>query len=430
MNAPLVADNPFLHEYSARAETLLGRGLPWLDPRRARAVGNLRQRGIPHRRIEEWKYTDLRAALELPSARSMPATHGRIGGFFPDTTAARLRMMNGTPTLETGAEDLPSGVEAFNLVRLAEAPAWVREHLGNLAVESAMGSASLALMQGGVAIHVTGHADRPLYLEFEPGDFSGPTHWRALVVIEPGASLTLAECYPGGASTLTNLGLEIVLKENARLDHVYLAERAPDAVRIDEIGVAIARDAHYRAHLASKGARLARVELGIRLEGEGSLAELSGASVLGGNLHADITTHLDHVAGRTTSRQLFKNVAGGSARAVYQGKITVRKGADESDSRQTAKALLLGPRAEADLKPELEILADDVKCAHGAAVGDLDADSLFYLRSRGLPEGEARLLLIRGFLEEAVAEIVREDLRAAVWDFIASGLVQALESAP
>src|SRR6202012_2294510 len=151
--------------------------------------------------------------------------------------------------------------------------------------------------------------------------------------------------------------------------------------------------------------------LSIALDGENAQANLSGVSVLGGDGHADITTHVRHNVARTQSTQLFKNVAGGKSRAVYQGKVTVAKGADGSDSRQSAKALLLGARAEADLKPELEIFADDVKCAHGAAVGDLDADSLFYLRARGLPETEARALLIHAFLEDAVSRIANEAAR-------------------
>jgi Fe-S cluster assembly protein SufD len=124
---------------------------------------------------------------------------------------------------------------------------------------------------------------------------------------------------------------------------------------------------------------------------------------------------------------LFKNVAGGHSRAVYQGKITVRKGANGSDSRQTAKALLLSARAEADLKPELEIFADDVKCAHGAAVGDLDADSLFYLRARGIPEADARALLIHAFLDEALAEVQRDDIRGSVAGFVAAGFASLME---
>src|SRR5262249_46689244 len=141
-------------------------------------------------------------------------------------------------------------------------------------------------------------------------------------------------------------------------------------------------------------------------------------------------THIVHGAGNTQSTQLFKNVAGGKSRAVYQGRITVAQGANGSDSRQTAKALLLGPRAEADLKPELEIFADDVKCAHGAAVGDLDVDSLFYLRARGIPEAEARNLLIRAFLEEAVAGIESEDMRGVIRKAVEDALLGAMEAPP
>jgi Fe-S cluster assembly protein SufD len=176
----------------------------------------------------------------------------------------------------------------------------------------------------------------------------------------------------------------------------------------------VARDAVYTAHYASFGGKLSRLELDIALEGANAQAHLSGVSVLHGDSHADITTRLSHAVGNTQSTQLFKKVAGGKSRAVYQGKVTVTQGANGSDSRQTAKALLLGNQAEADLKPELEIFADDVKCAHGAAVGDLDADSLFYLRARGIPESDARDLLIHAFLEDAMAGIARDDLRDQV----------------
>jgi Fe-S cluster assembly protein SufD len=178
----------------------------------------------------------------------------------------------------------------------------------------------------------------------------------------------------------------------------------------------------YRAHFMTTGSKLSRTELQIALEGEGAQAHLSGVSVLGEAGHADITTRIAHAVGNTQSTQLFKIIAGGKSRGVYQGKISVAEGANGSDSRQTAKGLLLGERAEIDLKPELEILADDVKCAHGAAVGDLDPESLFYLRSRGLPEGEARALLMRAFLEDAVAEIADETIRGEVWSRVETAL--------
>jgi Fe-S cluster assembly protein SufD len=228
---------------------------------------------------------------------------------------------------------------------------------------------------------------------------------------------------------VANLGLEFVLRPNAQLTHIRLADAAADRVLVEEIGVVVSRGARYRAHLPQAGARFSRLDLAVKLDGEGAEAALDGAGVLGGSLHADVTTHIEHVAGHTTSIQLFKYIAGGHSRAVYQGKISVHKGADGSDSRQTAKAILTGERAEADLKPELEILADDVKCAHGAAVGDLDADSLFYLRARGIPEAEARELLLRAFIAEAVTGIAREDIRSIVWDFIESSLSGALKEA-
>ncbi len=148
--------------------------------------------------------------------------------------------------------------------------------------------------------------------------------------------------------------------------------------------------------------------------------------MLGGTTHADVTTHIVHAVGNTTSTQLFKHIVGGQGPRGLSGRITVEQGADKSDSRQTAKALLMGERAEADLKPELEIFADDVKCAHGAAVGDLDANSLFYLRARGIPEAEARNMLVRAFLEEAVAEIAADDLRASVWQAVEDALPKAM----
>jgi Fe-S cluster assembly protein SufD len=184
----------------------------------------------------------------------------------------------------------------------------------------------------------------------------------------------------------------------------------------------LARDARYHGHFANFGAKLSRTELAILLEGENSEAHLSGVSVLSGQAHADVTTHVTHAVGRTQSTQLFKHVVGGRGQAVYQGRVTVAQGAGGSDSRQTAKALLLSERAEADLKPELEIFADDVKCAHGAAVGDLDADSLFYLRTRGIPEREARHLLIHAFLEDALTDIAADDLREAVRGAVSQAL--------
>jgi len=335
---------------------------------------------LPTRRAEEWKYSDLARAL------------GDAG--FGEASAQAL------------IGPLPEGVEAVSLDG-AKKPEWVNAHYGKLPA-SAVSAVSLAKAQGGIAlrVHKNRHVEAPLALEF-----TGEGHVRALLVLDEGASLTLIErC---DAEHTRNTGFEIVLGRNARLDHVRIAPNS-SAVQVEEVSMTLSNDAQYRAHFANFGARLSRLELAIALQGAGAAVDLSGVSVLSDNAHADVTTHVTHAVGLTQSLQLFKKVVGGKGQAVYQGKVTVAKDADGADSRQTAKAMLLGPRAEADLKPELEILADDVKCAHGAAVGDLDTDSLFYLKSRGIPEKEARHLLMHAFLEDAVAGIANEDLRETV----------------
>lgn len=337
-------------------------------------------RGVPHRRVEEWKYSDLRAAL------------GEAG---LGADAAQWSV------------DAPDGVEVFDLSQ-PHPPAWVADHFGRTA-DNVMSAASLAFAKGGVALRVPAGAAIARSLRL---DFTGAGHVRALLVVEAGASLTLVEGV--GVAGFRNAGLEIVLGVGAALDHVRVSPDAGDAVLVEEAFVRLASDARYRAHFASFGSRLSRMELAIALDGAGAQAHLSGVSVLGGRRHSDVTTHVIHAVGDTNSSQRFKHVAGGQSRAVYQGKVTVAQGANGSDSNQSAKALLLGEMAEADLKPELEIFADDVKCAHGAAVGDLDAESLFYLRARGIPEAEARGLLLQAFLEDAVAEIADTDQRELV----------------
>jgi Fe-S cluster assembly protein SufD len=362
----------------------------WLDERRAEAANRFAALGLPHRRIEDWKYTDLKPAID--GANDDAAAVWSVG-------------------------TLPEGVELFDLAK-ADAPEWVRAHLGTLP-QNTMASASFAQARAGFAVRVDRNiAAAPLHVEF-----TGTGTGRALVVLEDGAALTLCETQKTGG--FANLGVEVVVGVHAQLTHVRMAP-ATDAVQVVEYAVRVARDGVYRAHLFNGGAKLSRAEFQVALAGTGASAHLSGVTVLGDGAHADVTTHVTHAVGHTTSTQLFKHVAGGKSRAVYQGRVTVEQGADKSDSRQTAKALLMGVRAEADLKPELEIFADDVKCAHGAAVGDLDANSLFYLRARGIPEAEARNMLVRAFLEEAVDEIADETIRATVWQAVEDALPKAM----
>ncbi|HEY2008685.1 MAG TPA: Fe-S cluster assembly protein SufD [Rhizomicrobium sp.] len=349
--------------------------------RKAEAAAIVHSHGVPHRRIEEWKYSDLKAAL------------GEQG--------------LGAVMAEWLVGNLPNGVEIFDLAQ-PNPPLWVIAHIGR-PTQNVMSAASLALSAGGVAFRVPRNAVIADALKL---DFTGPGHVRAVLVLEEGASLSLLEGV--GAADFRNVGFDIAIGAGASLEHVRISPQAGDAVLVEEANVRIAAGGRYRAHFAGFGSKLSRMELEIALEGAGAQAHLSGVSVLDGKRHSDVTTNVIHSHGDTNSTQLFKHVVGAQARAVYQGKVTVAKGANGSDSVQTAKALLLGETAEADLKPELEIFADDVKCAHGAAVGDLDAEQLFYLRARGIPESEARGLLLHAFLEDAVEEIANTDQRELV----------------
>ncbi len=329
---------------------------------RAKAAEEFRERGVPHRRVEAWKYSDLKSAVDADQVTSAAAAQW---------------------TLET------DGTEPIDF------------HDGGFA--GAMGEASLAFADAGFGLRVA-KAGRVRV------NFATPGQARVRLVVEPGATLDYIETAEGDG--FQNIGLDVTVGEGAVFTHVRIA-RFSRGVRIEDVNATVAARGTYRLHASHFGSELSRLELRIALNGEGASAHLSGVTVLDG-AHADVTTHIIHAHGDTESTQLFKHVAAGRARAAYQGKITVAEGADGSDSRQTAKALLLDERAEADLKPELEIFADDVKCAHGAAVGDLDADSLFYLRARGIGEDEARGLLIRAFLGEAF-DGVRDDLRALLW---------------
>jgi Fe-S cluster assembly protein SufD len=360
-----------------------------LDARRAKAAEAFRVKGVPHRRVEEWKYSDLRAVLGADKVEQAGAAKWSI-------------------------EALPQGVELFDLSS-ANPPGWVQQRLGSLSNTGAMEAASLGFAKSGFALRVPKNSSGEVRVRF-----LGEGQARVLIVLEEGAALTLVE-EANEFSGFQNIGVELVLGPNARLTQTRLTPKAAQAIRICEIAASVAKDAVYRAHFADFGAKLSRTELHISLDGAGAEVHLSGVGALNDG-QADVTTHVVHASGKTLSTQLFKYVASGHARGVYQGKVTVAPGANGSDSRQTAKGLLLGNRAEIDLKPELEILADDVQCAHGAAIGDLDAESLFYLRSRGIPEAEARALLMRAFIGDAVEQIEDEAVRASIWHAVDAAL--------
>ncbi len=425
----------FRKDFAANAADLPGAGLSWLDARRGAALEAFTVNGMPTRRMEAWKFTDLAAVLDNdlePATPFRAEDEAAIEGGLSLEGTTRIVLVNGY-LHSIGGTPLDEAIDVVDLAQLSvRTPEWVEKTLGTLASGSdqSLGAASLALMRGGIAIRVREGAAGlpPLHVSIiNPARGAGlMSHTRVLLLLERCASLDLIETHEGGlgAKGLANLGFEIVLAENARLVHTRIQDEAEGTVHVASIGASLGRHANYRALIANFGARLSRVDMKLKFAEEGAETSLRSVSVLGGETHADVTTVMDHAVPHTISKQLFKSVVGGRAKTVMQGRVSVRKGAVKTDSHQLYKALLLSPRAEADAKPELEIYADDVICGHGTAIGALDDNALFYLRARGIPPDEARALLVRAFLEDALEGFTEGAVRDILWQRIDAGLAK------
>ncbi|MBW3558530.1 MAG: Fe-S cluster assembly protein SufD, partial [Proteobacteria bacterium] len=241
---------------------------------------------------------------------------------------------------------------------------------------------------------------------------------RIRLLVPEGASATLLESYEGhGGAYFANTLLEIALEPGARLERVVLADEPETAVSVSTADVRLSPGASYAQTVLTSGARLQRLETHVRHPGAGAAVRLDGVYVLAGARHADLTTAVDHEGETGTTSQLTKGAVRDTARGVFQGRITVREGADGTDARMGHHALILSDRAEVDAKPELEIWADDVSCAHGNTVGSLDQDALFYARARGMDEATAKALLTEAFLGEVLDRMEHDGARelARAW---------------
>ena len=374
---------------------------PWLA--RLRAHARAAFGGVPSRRLEAWKYSDLAAALAEPQIES-------------DAARAPLTILgSGLCAFENGFYDEAASTlkapDAIPLRRvLSDAASAFSGLIGTINPQRghALVDLNTALMEDGLVLHVPAgrHAGAPIHLRFRWTADGAPEdrHLRLLVVLEEGASLTLVESHDG-SPRFASLVTEFKLGPRAALTHVRL-ERLGRGARQAAVSLgAIEGNASYRGFYYAEGAQFARHEALFRLAGEGASLDIDGAFLAGEARHCDNTTLITHAVPKTTSRQAFRGVLTGDARGVYQGAVSVQPHAQGTDARQSSRALLLSHKALMATKPELEILADDVKCSHGATTGDLDADAVFFLRSRGIPEAEARALLIEAFLSESFSSI-------------------------
>jgi len=412
-----------------------GAGSARIQEVRAAARRRFVELGFPTQRLEAWKHTDVSAIARLRFAVAPPLAHldaervGRraLADLTPvDLPGSRLVFVNGrhVPALSSLGDGLPAGVRVQGLAAALGADGAVLEqHLTRYAPqdEHAFVALNTAYWEDGAAICIPPSqvVRDPIHLVFvsTPGAAPTATFPRVLVLAGEASQATILETYVGLAASapyFTNSVTELVLGPNAVLEHCKVQGEAENSFHIAVLQAHLGRGSRFTSHSLALGGALGRHETRVLLDGEGAECTLDGLYVPGGRQHLDNQTFVDHARPQGTSRQLYKGILSGSARAVFNGGVRVQKGAQKTDAKQTNKNLILSADALVDTKPQLVIFADDVRCTHGATIGRLDEDAIYYLRTRGIDPDAARGILTLAFAEEVLARLTPEPVRAAV----------------
>jgi Fe-S cluster assembly protein SufD len=390
----------------------------WLVEIRRDAMERLNEIGFPTMRQEEWKYTNVAPIVKTAFVAAPEDGPRRVE---ESREGMQLVFVNGrhAPDLSSTPRD---GVQVGSLRHiLATEPELARPHLAKIARDgNAFAAANAAFLEDGAFVRIPKGAavPEPIHLVFLSEPVFGPTlsHIRNLIVSEPGSQASVVETYIGTAGELyfTNAVTEVALLDGAILDHYKLERESTSAYHVATMEVVQERDSRLTSHSMTFGGALVRNDLNVRLAAEGADCTLNGLFVGSGNQHLDNHTLIDHAKPHGTSRELYKGIMDGKSRGVFHGKIIVRPDAQKTDAMQTNKNLLLSREALVNSTPALEIFADDVKCRHGSTIGQLDAGALFYLRSRGIGEREARDLLVYAFASDVSSRIRIAPLRTLV----------------
>ncbi|MGA7387485.1 MAG: Fe-S cluster assembly protein SufD [Pseudolabrys sp.] len=379
-------------------------------------------RGLPHRRVEEWKYTDLRALMRdlypvaLPPDAAARARAKNAGKLLAGVECRRLVFVDGAfaPDLSDLASE-PGLAIGSMADALGKGDPLVAAHVGQtFATDDVAVALNTALMGDGAVIRVSAGAapKRPINLVFTTGsDKRSSVFLRSLVVVEKGAKAIIIENHESGDAQV-NAALELVIGDEAQVDYLKITQAR--ALHVASLLAAIGARTHFNSFAFTSDAQVVRNQSFIRFAGEGTKARIGGVSLLRGKDHVDTTLLIEHAAGHCESREQFKAVLDDESHGVFQGKIVVKQHAQKTDAKMMTRALLLSDEAEADNKPELEIFADDVVCGHGATAGALDPGLKFYLMSRGISEKESEALLIEAFIDETIEQIAHEGIRDAL----------------
>lgn len=401
--------------------SLPGEEIPWLNEIRRRGRMVFEATGIPTAKTEAWKYTKPRELGGDDFVLALPSNN--LDASIPNLAFDSYRICFENGIFNPRQSILPQGVEVLPLIEVIMFHPEYRTLINaNIQLERfPFAALNSAYLNEGVFIHIDSKVEikKPLTILYHTDNKNQNLlcNLHNLILLDEQASAKLVEyhCYKGELKSryFVNVVNEIYLRRGAFLKHYKVQDEAFKSNHIALNCVDEASNAVYQAFCLQKGANIARNETHVLLKEEGAFAEINGAYVMNGWATLDTTTDIEHLAPNTISHQLVKGVIGGDAKGVFQGKIHIAPLAIKTEGTQLHKALLLSDTAEVDVKPELEIFADDVKCSHGAASGELDEDKLFYMRSRGIKEEEARRLLIDAYLEDVISKI--EDEKIASW---------------
>jgi Fe-S cluster assembly protein SufD len=422
------------------------RALPaWVLRLRETAMDRFERVGFPTTDVEDWKYTNTGAIVKgafTPGAREDERTElsaGEVAAFLAPEASSRLVFVNGIYRAEFSAtENLPAGVVVADFAQAfaGEHESVLRSYLARPSDPEIDGFNALnaAFLREGALVYLPkgAQATQPiqlLFLSAPAAQAAAAVFPRVLVVAERESAATIIESYAsaGEARSFTNAVVEVFVGENARVTHYKVQRESETAFHIASTNAQLERSGVYDLTTITLGAQLSRHGIGIRLAHEGAECWVDGLYLVGTGQHADTHSLIDHSSPHCTSHQLYKGILDGKSRAVFNGKVFVHRDAQQTDAQQSNKNLLLSNEARVDTKPQLEIYADDVKCAHGATVGQLEEEELFYLVSRGLHTDLARNLLTYGFAEELVEKIKIESIKRQLDEAILNRLHARLE---
>lgn len=401
----------------------------WLELVRGSAMDRFDQLGFPSVKNEEWKYTNLASLVKedfVPAVTSEEFAGDAHEFGYPETQTAHLVLVNGflreELSVKTGLEGVVA-IDLFNAGADARYNKIVRKYLARNAGYHNNGLTALntAFLQSGVLIWIPKNVrlQTPLQVTFvaDSATQNSANFPRLLIVAEENSSATVIESFVASGKgdegrCFTNAVAEIVLKDGARLYHYRLQRESKNAFHVSTTSAELGRASRYDTTSINLGAQLSRHDVSVVMDHEGAETSVDGLYLVGSDQHTDTHSVIDHKQPHCTSHQLYKGILDGNGRAVFNGKVFVREGAQKTDAMQTNKNLLLSDKARVDTKPQLEIFADDVKCAHGAAVGQIDPEELFYLATRGIGPELGRNLLTYGFAEEVIAKIKIDSIRS------------------